>query len=100
MPHYQYKAIDASGLDSVELFRQAGMDHSKLRDPLARFPARGVDRLWVLAENAIQDPAFGLNVASYWHPTSLHALGYSWLASDNRCFFFILSLTRSDDGIS
>ena len=77
------KAIDASGLDSVELFRQAGMDHSKLRDPLARFPARGVDRLWVLAENAIQDPAFGLNVASYWHPTSLHALGYSWLASDN-----------------
>jgi AraC-like DNA-binding protein len=77
------KAIDSYGHDSRELFKQAGMDHARLRDPLARFRAYAVDRLWMLAEDAVADPGFGLTVASFWHPTTLHALGYSWLASDN-----------------
>jgi AraC-like DNA-binding protein len=77
------KAIDSYGHDSRELFEQAGMDHARLRDPLARFRAHAVDRLWMLAEEAVADPGFGLTVASFWHPTTLHALGYSWLASDN-----------------
>jgi len=77
------KAIDSYGHDSRELFEEAGMDHARLRNPLARFQAHAVDRLWILAEEAIADPGFGLTVASFWHPTTLHALGYSWLASDN-----------------
>ncbi len=77
------KAIDSCGHDSAELFARAGLDHSRLRDPLARFPATSVLKLWSIAIETTQDSAFGLTVASFWHPTTLHALGYSWLASNN-----------------
>ena len=77
------KALDSYGCDSEELFAQAGLDHSRLRDPLARFSAAAVLKLWPIAVEATQDPDFGLTVASFWHPTTLHALGYSWLASNN-----------------
>ncbi len=77
------KAIDSYGCDSAELFAKAGLDHSKLRDPVARFSALAIRRLWEIATETTRDPCFGLTVASFWHPTTLHALGYSWLASDN-----------------
>jgi len=77
------KAIDFYGYDSSELFAEAGLDYSKLRDPLARFSAISVYRLWNLSVATIKDPCFGLTVASYWHPTTWYALGYSWLASNN-----------------
>ena len=77
------KGIDAYGHDSAELFTRAGLDHSRLKDPLARFSFQGVTRLWGLARDLIDDPCFGIRVASFWHPTSLHALGYSWLASNS-----------------
>jgi AraC-like DNA-binding protein len=65
------------------LFTRAGLDHSRLRDPGARFSSTAVIRLWGLAEEVTRDPCFGLTVASLWHPTTLHALGYSWFASNN-----------------
>jgi AraC-like DNA-binding protein len=42
-----------------------------------------VRHLWELSAQATGDPCFGLTVASFWHPTTLYALGYSWLASEN-----------------
>lgn len=77
------KAIDSYGFDSQKLFEKVGLDHNKLHDPLARFSFPAVARLWVLAAETSGDPCFGLTVASFWHPTTLHALGYSWLASNN-----------------
>jgi AraC-like DNA-binding protein len=77
------RAIDSYGLDSSKLFAEAGLNHARLRDPLARFPAAAVMELWRIAAEASRDPGFGLTVASFWHPTTLHALGYSWLASNN-----------------
>lgn len=77
------KAIDSYGVDSVELFTRCRLDHSRLRDPGARFSYAGVTRLWELAAQVTRDPGFGLTVASLWHPTTLHALGYSWFASNN-----------------
>jgi AraC-like DNA-binding protein len=77
------KAIDSYGHNSRKLFAEAGLDHHKLRDPLARFPYPAVVRLWHLASEVCGDPAFGLRVASFWHPTTLYALGYAWLASSN-----------------
>jgi len=77
------KGIDSYGHDSAELFAKAGLDHSRLKDPLARFSFLAVSRLWGLARDLIDDPCFGIKVASFWHPTSLHALGYSWLASNS-----------------
>ena len=77
------KAIDSYGLDSEKLFAESGLDHSRLRDPLARFSSASVAQLWRNGFVASDDPCFGLTVASFWHPTTLHALGYSWLASAN-----------------
>jgi len=77
------RGIDSYGYDSAELFANAGMDHSRLRDPGARFSYTKITRLWALAIEATRDPCFGLTVASYWHPTTMHALGYSWFASNN-----------------
>jgi AraC-like DNA-binding protein len=77
------KAIDSYGQNSRKIFAEAGLDHYKLRDPLARFPYPAVVRLWRLASEACGDPAFGLTVAGFWHPTTLYALGYAWLASRN-----------------
>ena len=77
------KAIDSYDLDSEMLFQKAGLDHARLRDPLARFPFESVKRLWKIGTESSGDPCFGLTVASFWHPTTLHALGYSWLASNN-----------------
>jgi AraC-like DNA-binding protein len=76
------RAIDSYGFDSAELFARAGLDHSRLRDPGARFSYAAITRLWGLAAEVTRDPCFGLTVASLWHPTTLHALGYSWFASN------------------
>jgi AraC-like DNA-binding protein len=77
------KAIDSYGLDSREVFAEVGLDHSRLHDPVARFSYPAVGRLWELATRVTGDAGFGLTVANYWHPTTLHALGYAWLASSN-----------------
>ncbi len=77
------KAIDSYGCDSEQIFAKAGLDYSRLRDPVARFSFSAVRRLWVLASEATEDPCFAMTVANFWHPTTLHALGYSWLASNN-----------------
>ncbi len=69
------KAIDSYGQNSRQLFAEADLDHHRLRDPLARFPYASVARLWHLATDACGDPAFGLRVASFWHPTTLYAEG-------------------------
>jgi len=93
------RAIDSYGHDSAEVFARLGLDHAQLREPMARFPAHQVERLWHLAEEVTGDPCFGLAVASFWHPTTLHALGYSWLASENlaEAFDCALRYTRIVD---
>ncbi|MFA9419151.1 MAG: AraC family transcriptional regulator [Gammaproteobacteria bacterium] len=77
------RAIESYGFDSRELFAKVGLDHSRLKDPLARFSYPAVTRLWALARDTTGDPCLGIKVASFWHPTTLHALGYSWLASNS-----------------
>lgn len=77
------KALEADGHDSEDVFRRAGLDPAKLRDADARYPVDGMSRLWRLAVQVTGDPYFGLKVADFWHPTTMHALGYSWMASDS-----------------
>jgi AraC-like DNA-binding protein len=76
------KALDAEGLDSKQILKRAGLDPMHLSDPNARYSFPAVTHLWKMAAKVTGDPCFGLKAASYWHPTTLHALGYSWLASD------------------
>ncbi len=77
-----HRALAAQALDSGALFRRAGLDPDRLRDPNARYPLAGMQRLWALATSATGDECFGLEVAQAWHPTTFHALGYSALASE------------------
>jgi len=74
-------ALEANGVDGLALFRQAGMDAELLADPNARFSLTQTTRLWELAVDATEDPAFGLAVSNFVNQTTFHALGYSLIAS-------------------
>lgn len=75
------KALAHYGHDSDAVFRRVGLDPSKLNDPGERYPYAGMTRLWNAAVDLTGDQCFGLTAAGFWHPTTLHALGYSWFAS-------------------
>lgn len=76
------KAIDKCGIDSHEVFKLAGLDPDMLNDPNARYTYDGMTNLWRLAAEKTGDECIGLKAAHYWHPTTLHALGYAWMASE------------------
>ena len=75
------EALDARGLDGKAIFDQAGLDLVVARNPTTRFSSSRMSHVYDLAEEATGDPAFGLSIAEYVHPTSLHALGFSLFAS-------------------
>ncbi len=75
------QALDDAELDSEAIFAEAGIDLVAARDPNMRFPAAKMTHVYDLAEKVSGDPAFGLSIARFIHPTSLHALGYSLFAS-------------------
>ena len=76
------KALDAEGVDSRQVLIRAGLNPAHLSDPNARYSYPAVTHLWKTAAQMTGDPCFGFKAARYWHPTTLHALGYTWLASD------------------
>lgn len=69
-------------LDPVEVFTDAGLDYSQLSVTDARYPWRSMQRLWTRAVEVTEDPCFGIYAGRNIRPTSFHALGYSWLASE------------------
>ncbi len=76
-----WRALEARRIDPAPIFRAAGIDPAVLRVPGKRVSARTALRLQQVAEDAVGDPALGLDVARQMQGTALHALGYSWLAS-------------------
>jgi len=76
-----WRALESYGVDPAPLFQQAGLDLQKLYDANARYRDSRIYKLWQLAADATGDPYIGLKVASFWHPSAAHALGYAWLAS-------------------
>ncbi len=77
------KAVEEEGYDSEELFRSLDMDPAGLSDPNMRYSFDSVQNLWIAAAKLTKDDCFGLKAAQQWHPTTLHALGYAWFASDS-----------------
>jgi AraC-like DNA-binding protein len=76
-----WRALESYGVDPADMFERAGLDPGKLYDPNARYRDTRIYKLWQLAVQATRDPYIGLKVASLWHPSTAHALGYAWLAS-------------------
>lgn len=75
------RGLEDYGVEYRPLFLEAGMDPALLQDPNARYHYTRIARLFHLAVEATGDDCFGLNASRHWHPTTLHALGYAWLAS-------------------
>lgn len=75
------RTLDDYGVDSKRVFKAAGLNPAHLYDPNARYPYSGMTKLWELAVEETADPCFGLSTVKHWHPTTLHAFGYAWLAS-------------------
>lgn len=74
------RALAAHGHDATALARRAGIEPGDL-GPDARVPRETLNRLWQVAVEATDDPAFGLEVARHTTQTTFHALGYAVLAS-------------------
>ncbi|KPJ87855.1 MAG: hypothetical protein AMJ53_17565 [Gammaproteobacteria bacterium SG8_11] len=75
------KVLEHLGYPSNSVFTSVGMDPKKLRDNNARYSIQQMQQLWRTAVELTNDPLLGIKVAGYWHPTTFHALGYSWMAS-------------------
>jgi len=68
--------------DPRPIFAAAGLDYSQLFVAGARYPWSGMQKLWTRATKVSGDPCFGLWAGRHVRPTSFHAIGYSWLASE------------------
>jgi len=75
------RTLEARGIDSAELFRQAGMDPAILGDPNGRYSVAQMARLWRLAVQATGDRCLGIHAAEYVQPATFHNLGLALLAS-------------------
>jgi AraC-like DNA-binding protein len=75
------KALEANGYDAAGIFAAAGIDHVPSNDPLERLTTAQVAALFHECVKLTGNPAVGLTVARFMHPSTLHALGYSLLAS-------------------
>lgn len=75
-----WRELDSRNLDADAVFRQAGLDPSRISDVVARYPADKMHELWLLAQQ-LTDASFGIAAGARWSPTTFHALGFAWLAS-------------------
>lgn len=78
-----WDALQACSYDARAVFIEAGLDPGKLKDQDARYTADAITRLHERTIDITGDPCFMLKLASFWHPSHLHALGYGWLASSS-----------------
>jgi AraC-like DNA-binding protein len=76
-----WRALEARGMDPEPVFRAAGVDPAALKVPGKRVPVRTALRLWQVVDDAVRDPAFGIEVARQMHGAAMHGLGYAWLSS-------------------
>ncbi len=77
------QALDACGVDSAQLFSDAGLDLEQTRDPNTRFPARNMATVWRLAVERSGDPCFALRLPQFAHPSMYSALSMALVSSRN-----------------
>jgi AraC-like DNA-binding protein len=76
------KALESCGLDSAQIFRDAGVSTSLTNDPLQRISVDALKALYRASVEATNNPYFGLTVARFIHISNLHAMGHGLAASD------------------
>ena len=75
------RALEASGVDSARVFREAGIPAELSNDPMSRLPTTAVTRLYSVCVAVTNNSYFGLSVARHVSISNLHALGYAMAAS-------------------
>lgn len=75
------KALEANGFNASDIFQTAGIDHTPGSDPMDRLTTAELAAVYRESVKRSGNPAFGLTVARFLHPSSVHALGYALLAS-------------------
>lgn len=70
------------GFDPRPILTDNGVDLSRIGIPGARLSDAGLDASLEEITARTGDQSMGLVVGQYVRPTSIHALGYAWLASD------------------
>jgi AraC-like DNA-binding protein len=75
------KGLESRGVDPKPVFRAASVDLGRGNDPLRRLSHAAVNRLYAACVDATGDDCFGLTVARFIRPSTMHALGYGLLAS-------------------
>ena len=78
-----WKIIESYGKDPEPVFRKLNLDIKLAEDLNARIPYAKVEELWKETIKLVNDPCVGLKAAALWHPSSVGALGYAWLASSS-----------------
>lgn len=76
-------ALEANGYDASDIFEAAGLEKVPGQDPMKRLTTAQVAALFRESVRRSGNPAFGLTVARFLHPSSTHALGYALLASSS-----------------
>jgi AraC-like DNA-binding protein len=76
-----WKYLESIGIDPQPMYEQAGIKPELVSNPNARISIDSVDALWEQAADVIEDPCFAIDMAEFWHPSQIGALGYAWLAS-------------------
>ena len=71
------KALEANGYDASDIFKAAGIEQLPSPDPMDRLTTAQVAALFRESVKRSGNPAFGLTVARFMHPSSIHALGYA-----------------------
>ena len=106
------QGLEASHVDSRQLFLDAGIELDESENANVRFPVQKMSRVWQLAVERTGDPCFPLTLASYANPGMYSALGLSMISSRtlgeaiSRCCRFsqiasdaaTLTLAERDDG--
>ena len=76
-----WKYLESIDINPEPLYKKAGIKPELLLNPNARISVSSVDALWEQAADVIEDPCFAIDMAEFWHPSHMGALGYAWLAS-------------------
>lgn len=78
-----WKYLESIDINPKPLYIKAGIKPELLLNPNARISINKVDALWEHAAKVIEDPCFAIDMAEFWHPSNMGALGYAWMASSS-----------------
>ena len=76
-----WEMLEKQNLDPAAVFKTVQLNPDLMYQTGARYPLNKIVDLWDEMAKRIDDPCFGLTIATCWHPTYFGTLGYAMLVS-------------------